>query len=42
MADLLVECDIGKILIIDLRSTTNRLLEMLFHRENQSRLTAQI
>lgn len=30
MANLLVERDIGEILIIDLRSITNRLLEMLF------------
>lgn len=35
VAKLLVECDIGKILITDLRSITNCLFEMLFHRENQ-------
>ncbi len=42
MANLPVECDIGRNLIIDLKSITNCLLEMLFHRANQYRLTAQI
>lgn len=33
--NLLVEHETGKILIIDLRSITNCLVEMLFHCENQ-------
>lgn len=41
--NLLVGYDTGKKnLIIDLRSVTNRLLEVLFHCENRSRLTAEI
>lgn len=42
--NLLVGYDTGKEkkVIIDLRSVTNRLLEMLFHCENRSRLTAEI
>lgn len=43
MANLLVERDIGNILIIDLRSITNCLFEMLFHREESVKIdTAQI